>query len=216
MTIFRNIFSRTSKANTEEPKQTLFKTHRDKIYPWVKVVFGDDDPRNTTVQIELTGEDSPVNRAWLGDLAIFYVADMGDNFQVLLKRDLPHHISEEQLHQIAMENLNRDVEFRLQETNYGGYMLIAGGNHEAGAICLPGMWQWLTDHLGQSLLVAIPAKDLVLIVPENDADGLANLKIFVHEIHKNGDRLLTENLFKYDKGTQEWTIADSIRENASR
>jgi uncharacterized protein YtpQ (UPF0354 family) len=147
---------------------------------------------------------------WLGDLAIFYVADKGDSFQVLLERNLPQDVSKEQLHNFAVDNLNRDIEFKLHETSFGGHGLIAGGDHEAGSICLPGMWDWLTEHLNDSLIVGVPAKDLVIMVPESDTDKIANLKIFVHEIFKEGERLLTRNIFRFDRETKEWTIVDSV------
>jgi hypothetical protein len=72
------------------------------------------------------------------------------------------------------------------------------------------MWDWLTNHLGDSLIVGIPAKDLVIVVPESDLDKISNLKIFVHEIFINGERLLTRNIFRYDKEAKEWTIVDSV------
>lgn len=127
-----------------------------------------------------------------GDLVIFYVVDDGYDFGMLFKRDLPKHLTEEELHQIAVNNLERDIEYKLHETNFGGYGLIAGGNHEAGAICLPGIWNWLSEHIDNDLIVAVPAKDLVMMVPANDTDKISNLKIAVYETFKNGQRLLTK------------------------
>jgi hypothetical protein len=72
------------------------------------------------------------------------------------------------------------------------------------------MWDWLTEHLNDSLIVGVPAKDLVIMVPEGDTDKIANLKIFVHEIFKEGERLLTRNIFRFDRETKEWTIIDSV------
>lgn len=191
--------------------EPILDTHKDKIYPWIKVFFtGDDDPRNTNIHIELTGEDEPIKKDWLGDLGILYVADMGDRFQVLLERDLPSDVTKDELHQLAAENLNRDIEFKLHDTNFGGHGLIAGGDHEAGSICLPGMWAWLAEHLNDNLIVGIPAKDLVVMVPAGEKEKIANLKIFVDDIFETGDRLLTRNIFRFDRETKEWTIADKV------
>ena len=211
MSFLKKIFSKPPQVDKDIPEtESIFKTHKDKIYPWIKVTFSEDDPRNTPTQITLTGDDSPISRMWLDDLAIFYVADTGNNFQVLLERDLPQDVSKEQLHNLAAGNLNRDIEFKIHDTNFGGHGLIAGGDHEAGSICLPGMWDWLTEHLNDSLIVGVPAKDLVIMVPESDTDKVANLKIFVHEIFKEGERLLTRNIFRFDRETKEWTIVDSV------
>lgn len=212
MSLFKKLFGKSlpvdkSRAVTE----SIIETHRNKIYPWVKVFWtGDDDPRNTPTQIKLKGKDSPIKKDWLGDLGIIYVADMGHSFQVLLERDLPKDMRTDDLHQIAVDNLNRDIEFKLHDTNFGGHMLVAGGNHEAGSICLSGIWVWLSEHFDDNLIVGIPAKDVVIMVPESDTDNISNLKIVVHEMFKDGERLLTKNIFKFDKQTKEWTIVDSV------
>jgi uncharacterized protein YtpQ (UPF0354 family) len=211
MSLFKRLFRKPPQVGIDNSTiESIIETHRNKIYPWVKVYFADDDPRNTPNQIEVTGEDSPIIRKWLGDLRILYVADMGNSFQVVLERDLPKNMKTEELHQLAVDNLNRDIEFKLYDTNFGGHGLIAGGDHEAGSICLPGMWDWLTEHLNDDLIVGIPAKDLVILVPESDSDKIVNLKIFVHEMFKNGERLLTKNIFRYDRQTKEWTIVDCV------
>jgi uncharacterized protein YtpQ (UPF0354 family) len=128
----------------------------------------------------------------------------------LAEKDLPVTISEDELHETAIANLNRDVTYTMQETNFGGYGLIAGGDHEAGSICLPGVWEWLSAHFNNNLIVAIPAKDLVWIVPENDTEGIDNLKIAVHEMFKVGDRLLTRHIFRFDKTTTKWSVIDMV------
>ena len=190
---------------------SVFETHKHKIYPWVKVFFwGDDDPRNTKTQIELIGEEALIKKDWLGDLGILYVADIGNSFQLLIERDLPKNFTKDELHQLAIENLSRDIEFKIHDANFGGHYLVAGGDHEAGSICLPGVWDWLVDYLNDSLIVGIPAKDLVVIAPGNDENTISNLKIFVHEIFKDGERLLTKNIFRFDRELKEWTIVDSV------
>lgn len=189
---------------------SFFQTHVGKIYPWVKVFFDDEDPRNTPVQVDLIDEETPILKDWLGDLKILYVVDIDNSFQVILKRDLPKEISDEQLHKIAVNNLNRNVEFKLVDTGFGGHGLIAGGDHEAGSICIPDIWNWVAKYLNDNLIVGIPAKDLVLFVPESDEDKIANLKIFIHEIFKDGERLLTRNIFKFNKETKDWAIIDTV------
>jgi len=210
MSFLKKLFNKTSQADPNFKTELLFQLYKEKIYPWVKVTFTDDDPNDISMQLKLTGDDSPIFINWLGDLAVFYVADTGENFQILLERDLPIETSKEKLHQLAVDNLNRDIEFKLHETNFGGYGLIADGDHEAGVICLPEKWDWLTEHLNDNLIVGIPSKDLVIVVPESDNDKVSNLKIFVHEIFKTGERLLTRNIFRFDREGKKWTIVDRV------
>jgi len=212
MSFLKKLFGKTSSGDKGNLiQESIIVSHRGKIYPWIKVFWtADDDPRNTPIKIEFKGDESPIKKNWLGDLAILYVADMGNSFQVLLERDLPKDVTREELHQLAVDNLSRDIEFKLLDTNFGGHGLIAGGDHEAGSICVPHLWDWLAEHLNDNLIVGIPAKDLVLMVPESEEDKVTNLKIFVHEIFKGGERLLTRNIFRFDREAKEWTIVDMV------
>lgn len=114
---------------------------KDKIFPWIKVVYkADENSPNSTQIIELKDEEQPILQNWLGNLVIFYVIYEGDKYNIILNRDLPKQISIEELHDIATSNLSRDVEFKFHETVFGGHGLIAGGNHEAGSLTLAGIW----------------------------------------------------------------------------
>lgn len=180
---------------------------KDKIYPWIKFVYEpDEEVPNSTQEIELKDEEQPIMQNWLGNLAIFYAVDEGEQFSLILKRDLPQNISIGELHEIATTNLDRDVEFTFNETGFGGYGLIAGGDHEAGSLTLMGIWEWCADQIKDNLIVAVPAKDLIMMVPENDQDKINSLKDFVTEIFKDGERLLTKQLFRFDKSNFKWTL----------
>ena len=197
-----NITSDSLKTNAVK-----FAEVRNKIYPWIKVMYApNEEVPNSKHEIELKGQDEPITQEWLGNLSIFYVVDEGNSFNVLLKRDLPDSITISELHKIATTNLERDVEFKLNQTNFGAAGLIAGGNHEAGALCLPNVWEWCSNQYHDNLIVAVPAKDMVLMVPASDKEKIDSLKNFVTEFFKNGKRLLTKQLYLYDKSNGKWTI----------
>ena len=210
MNFLKKLFRKTSNATEHINNDILFNTHRNSIYPWIKVIIKDDEPDTGGPVFELGIEDTPPTKHWLGDLMIFYAADTGSHFTILQKRHLPQDISIDELHQLAVENLQRDLTYTLHDTSFGGYMLTAGGNHEAGAICLPGVWDWVLEHLNDNLIIAIPTKDLVLIAEECKTDVTANLKIFVHEIFKKDTRHLTRNIFRLDKTSKKWEIIEKV------
>jgi hypothetical protein len=123
---------------------------------------------------------------------------------------MPKGMSLEALHKMAVRNLDRDISFELGKAHFGGYALIAGGNHESASVCLPHVWEWLCGELDDNLIVSIPAKHQVYICPERDQDNIVNMKILVHEYFKKGDRLLTRNIFRVDRRTLEWTVVDTV------
>lgn len=180
---------------------------KDKIYPWIKVVFEPSEKvPNSTQEIELKDEEQPIMQNWLGNLAIFYAVDEGDLYRLILQRDLPQNISIDELHNIATTNLERDIEFTFNETGFGGHGLIAGGDHEAGSLTLPGIWGWCADQIQDNLIVAVPAKDLIMMVPEKDINKINALKSFVSEIFQEGERLLTKQLYHFDRLNSKWTL----------
>lgn len=185
---------------------------KDKIYPWIKVIYepGETVP-DSKHEIDLKPEDQPIMKSWLGNLAIFYAVDTGDSFSLIQTRDLTDYWTIDQIHEISLENLQRDVEFKFNKTNFGGHGLIAGGDHEAGSLCLTDIWDWCAENINDNLIVAVPAKDMVMMVPETDNDKIEKLKEMVTDLFQSGDRLLTKQLYKFDRQKSNWTIWGEVR-----
>jgi uncharacterized protein YtpQ (UPF0354 family) len=200
MSFFKKIFGRATPPGNKPTAS--FDEYASKVFPWVKV----SSPEENTSFIELTGAQAPVYRPWLGDLVIFYAEDATDYFRVLLRQDLPAGFTDEQLHHMAMINLGREVAFEVHKSPRGFYGLVAGGHHEAGAICLPGLWKQLAAELNDHLVVTIPAKDLLLFSPESDKEGILKMKESAAEIFATGERVLTKTIFRYHQETAEWSI----------
>ncbi len=184
---------------------------KDKIYPWIKVMFDPDEKvPDSNSEIELSEDDSPVNQTWLGNLSIFYAFDEGDYFSLILNRQLNSTWTLEKLHDIAVSNLERDIEYQYVDCSFGGHGLIAGGDHEAGALCLPNIWEWCAEQNNDDLIVAVPAKDMVVMVPSSDKEKLPELKKLVQNLFQDGERLLTRQLYKYDRNNKTWTLFDTV------
>ena len=207
--MLKNIFGRSS--NGQQDPENLFLSHRLKIYPWVKVMLADNELSSDEKVMELDEQDSPIILNWLGDLIITYVFDLGDSFRLIQARDLPDDVTKHKLHEIAVSNLSRDIKYVLRETNFGGYLLIAGGDHEAGAICSPGLWKWIAEHLGEDLIVAIPAKDVVLILGQKDTDKLEAFKEFIVKVFLDGERLLSRGVFTYTRADEHWSFIEHVK-----
>ena len=125
---------------------------------------------------------------------------------MILNRDLPEGFTKAQLHELALANIKRDIGFEVRQTHFGGYGLIAGGNHEAASICLPELWKEFARQLSDDIVVAVPAKDLVLYVPGSDGEAITKLREGVEEVFQSCDRLLTKRLFRFDKESNNWSM----------
>mgnify|MGYP002349230985 FL=1 len=170
-----------------------------KIYPVIKVQTVQNESDSV---FKMSGENEPVFRKIAGDLLCFYGIDRGTHFELLLKRNLPETISQEKLDSIAQENLAKEIENKLmiQETDFGGYGFTCGGEFEAALLTLPGIWELVVERLGISIVFIVPSKDLFMFVSSENVDGIEGLKKVNNEIHKGGESLLSNQLFKYENG----------------
>ena len=76
---------------------------KDKIYPWIKVTYeSNEEVPNSKREIDRKEDEHPMMQNWLGNLAIFYAVDEGDQFSLILKRDLPKNMSIEELHDLSL------------------------------------------------------------------------------------------------------------------
>ena len=207
MSFLKKLFRPHAKSPTPTDKPEIkFEDFKEKIYPWIKVTVQDNEPAppgEFIFKVEL------MMKPWLGNLVIFYAVDEGHAFSLLQKNQVPPEMSVDELNRLAVENLSRDVEFQFRETNFGGHGFIAGGDHETGSLCLPEIWKWCATELGDDLIVAVPAKDIVMMVRASDEEKIDQLKTFVTELHATGERLLTKQLYRYDAESQQWSIYDT-------
>lgn len=171
----------------------------DKIYPVIKIQTFETDDNNV---IKMTGEDEPIFTKLTGDLLCFYGIDRGSNFELLLKRNLPESVTIEKLDSLATANLRKEIEgnLKIHQTDFGGFGFTCGGNYEAALFKLSGIWELMTESLGESIIFIVPSKDLIMFVKSEDQNGIDGLKKIIEEVHNGGDRLLSKHLFKYENG----------------
>jgi len=171
----------------------------EKIYPVIKVQTIQSESDSV---IKMSGENEPVFRKIAGDLLCFYGIDRETHFELLLKRNLPEAISLEKLDSISQKNLSKEIENKLmlQKTDFGGYGFTCGGEFEAALLTLPGIWELIVERLGMSVVFIVPSKDLFMFVSSENLDGIEGLKKVNFEIHKVGESLLSNQLFKYENG----------------
>lgn len=187
-----NIFGQ-KKADKE------FNKVADKIYPVIKVQTFETDDSNV---LKMTGDDEPIFTKLSGDLLCFYGIDRGSNFELLLKRNLPESVTIEKLDSLAIENLIKEIggNLKIHQTDFGGFGFTCGGNYEAALFKLAGIWELITERLGDSIIFIVPSKDLIMFVKSGDQNGISGLKSIIEEVHNGGDRLLSKHLFKYENG----------------
>lgn len=169
------------------------------IFPVIKVQTDEEVPATA---MELPEENQPVFKQIAGDLLCFYGIDKGTHFELLVKKDLPKSVTMDNLDSISQGNLLREIQNNLSihSTGFGGYGFTCGGEHEAALSMLPGVWDLITEKLGDTIVFVVPSKDLIMYVKYDNKEGIEELKKINNKIHDNGEGLLSKKLYTYRNG----------------
>lgn len=123
---------------------------------------------------------------------------MGDSFEVLQNEQLLHSMTVDELYELSVNNLANNIQFKLAPATFGGYGILAGGDHEAGCLCLDYLWEHCANVIGENLIISVPCKDKVLMVGQSQTVELEKMKALFLDIISNGDRTLSKQLLFYD------------------
>ncbi|WP_155740336.1 hypothetical protein [Burkholderia territorii] len=143
--------------------------------------------QDSTPAMSLSREDSPVLRPLTDDLMVSYVTDAVDHLAFVQHRHLEQEgVSVDQLHSMAVSNLQALAEEKLAVREYGSiYVALMGGNFEASLLALDVMWNHWYAHLAPEGFVAVaPARDLLAFCDSSSAQGLVELR---HVVERSGD-----------------------------
>lgn len=154
--------------------------------------------QDSTPAISLSHEDSPVFQSFSEDLLIAYVVDAGDRLAFVQHRHLHQEtVSVDQLHSMAVSNLQALAEEKLVVRQYGAiYVALMGGNFEASLLTLDVMWSHWYAHLAPESFVAVaPARDLLAFCDATSVQGLVELRQVV-ERSQNCDHPLHPHMYR--------------------
>lgn len=181
-----------------------FSAIQDKIFPWPKAAL----PASADTG-ENSGEEIFVNlvtKEFMGDLVLTFAVDEDEHFSLLQWKDVPEGMDVAALFALACKNMANAVEFEFTGTNYGGYGILAGGDHEAGALCLDFIWDFCAREIAQDLVVAVPARDCLFMALADDAEQIAAMQALSKDIFENGDVPLSRTLFLFHAATRQFSV----------
>lgn len=183
----------------EEEKYRL-ENIKEHIYPWVKAELSDTTGSEWKTFSE---KDAPVI-GFLGDLnVVFAIKRDEDVYEILKDNMLPPECDVIELYHKACENLNRDVEFVVANTWYGGYGIVADGHHEASAVCYKHIWQVCADKLKDDLVIMIPRKDTVLFAPAGNQEVVDKMIAHGEQAYEQGENKISKNLLLFTQEGKE-------------
>jgi len=161
---------------------------------------------------------SKINMAhtpWIDPLVIMYVIDYERSMSFIPMEWLESWgVSIEQLHQAAIENLDRERgECQMahgadDQGNVHFVIFVSGDSYDATRILLSDFHEKLAPWLGESFLVAVPNRDFLIAFRPDDPNLLEFVKERVRHDHANQPYPLTERFFLCTpEGIQPYFIA---------
>ncbi len=154
------------------------------------------------IKFEDAGEGTPdiLAEEFLGDVKTLFVIDSENSVSYMTASELEDlGLSVEKLSEIAQGNLRLKYD-NLQIEGGGLYFLVLDGFYESSFVTFKPLWQTLDQQLG-TILMAAPARDLVVFGDADNPELEPALRDLVQQINAEGAYPLSERLFKWQGET---------------
>jgi uncharacterized protein YtpQ (UPF0354 family) len=179
-----------AKGLSEQPAGKL---DRARIIPVIK-----DRPWVESIQRSLGYE--PLFEDFNGELIVVYAEDSDTRTRYLnAKEDVG--VDRKDLRKLAVANLEKLLP-KIQMVDAGGLvtMFAAGGDYEASLLLFDHIWSSGQVKVKGDIVVAVPAKDALIVTGSQNRKGLAALRKVVAEVTAEERYRLTDTLFVYRNG----------------
>lgn len=146
---------------------------------------------------------APLAREFANAMLVMLLHDAGSHFEYLTRGDADAlGLTEDALFELGTKNLGKllDSGSVTASPQGAGLAILAGGNFEASLLLVPDLWHWVSKHLGApTLLAAVPARDLLMVVNADDSKGRADLDAFLaHTRTVELDHRLSDDVLRWD------------------
>lgn len=134
------------------------------------------------------------------ELLVIYAEDSTHNINYFSSKELDKlEVSRGQLRTLAIANLRKLIPE--PEIKHGALvsMITAGGDYEASLLLFDDLWASLPKTDGE-IVVAIPARDLLVFTGSQNIQGLVKLREFATRFARESAYPLTDTLFVYRSG----------------
>jgi uncharacterized protein YtpQ (UPF0354 family) len=142
---------------------------------------------------------TPVIDFLVGSLVVLYAFDLDDQFRMVTHHDLDAlGVDQAALVTAASDNLiDRMGELQILERPDGCGMLRLDGNLESSALLVPQLWRDIAGILSDEVIVAVPARDIVLFCGFGNERNREALSAARDRALAVGDHIMTKDLLRF-------------------
>jgi uncharacterized protein YtpQ (UPF0354 family) len=135
------------------------------------------------------------------ELVVVYAEDRDKTYLFLRPGDLTQlGLDRDDLAQLARDNLAQLVPPPELITGPFAYGIRADGNYEASLLLYPSWWESRPIKVDGDYVVAVPARDILMITGSNNQAGIAQLRALARQTVEHGDHTIVDTLFVFRDG----------------
>jgi uncharacterized protein YtpQ (UPF0354 family) len=139
-----------------------------------------------------------------GDLWIVYAVDKPESMSSLARTDMAAAgIAEENLRNLALENLRRIMPSVEQHGDGPWYGLFAGGDYTASLLLFDSVWDQVADSIEGDIVAVVPARDTLLFTGSESPEGLKMIKEQANYVVTTGNYIVSDTLIVRKDGRWE-------------
>jgi uncharacterized protein YtpQ (UPF0354 family) len=165
-------------------------------------------PVDLQLEFPLPPDDAPIREPLVGDVYVSYVLDFTERYEyVTPRRRTELGLSAAALRDRATANLRgRRADLTLDwASDVKAVTITVGSGLESGLSLDDDLMEKLTQDVDGDLVVAVPARDVLVASGTGHQDGLAELRRTVDRVWATGgERLVTKDLLVRRRGT--WDV----------
>jgi uncharacterized protein YtpQ (UPF0354 family) len=165
-------------------------------------------PVDLQLEFPLPPDDAPIREPLAGDVYVSYIVDFTERYEYLTpRRRAELGVSAETLRARATANLRgRLVDLTLDwAADVKAVTITVGGGLESGLALDDDLLDKLTQDVDGDLVIAVPARDVLVASGTGHEDGLAELRRTVERVWATGgERLVTRDLLV--RRPAEWQV----------
>jgi hypothetical protein len=144
------------------------------------------------------GPPEPLAEPFNTELTIVYAEDRATSLRYLTTRDDTG--DRVKLHDLALANLHRLLpKIEMRPGADGIFLISTGGDYEASLLLADSLWSSGQIKVDGDIVVAVPAKDVLLLAGSRNQAGIARLRALAADL-ATGPYALTPVLFVYRGG----------------
>jgi uncharacterized protein YtpQ (UPF0354 family) len=212
-----NLHAKLLSTSSDANRQTVFDEHIAFLF---EALREHEEPGNTSdhtqiypvlrhkeyrATLETQHSDTEmITTGRIGDMDILFVLDSPQSVAFVMRQDLDQlQLSIKELEVRALTNLTRKKD-DLRIEGSGPYSLVLDGFYETSMLLEDRLWNEITSKFGE-ILLAMPARDLVVFLPASTPDAEQFLRDFIQENH-NAPYPMSEYVFR--RSGSDWIALD--------